>query len=796
MSQADNEFSLSLLKSNPSSSSRKRAVAEAKRNNDQVFMILYSDKLTYKDMKSLVSGFKNTTRAKDILMAYRILSTLMKYLDESESWSFNMLKNYDFQRAVRQFDLDVAIVVGARAERLLAEIYSWNIPHLKKTVMSFSTYASDDATILTVLVFRILNEYSTLEFTLQLALSRATLIKIHHEMSTLFSKLPGGADNSQHSYEERARNDALVNAYRDFVTSLLEELETTPFESVQQELFQIVRDLHSMFHKFSDSQQPTKSLEGSSDAQEPQTKQSQPQESQYQSDQPLDDLFQQKQEENFLNLNSSNASNTPSNNPPLSTLQEEWQNQDFYNDGAKTEKPRIPSSNIPFSKNHKRTVSNSTNQTISSSTMVSSLTEELPAMLHAFEVARRRKESLQHPNHQNANQSPRQNTTTGSEYALNTPPDTPSRSTMDTSFYDAGTNTPDSTSYMASPVSVERPKNKPRKKRDSGTPSLFGGSIKNQTPVAEVPPVEEQTVQVKMINGRMMMKVDGRYVDMQEWADKANTVTEVNAQISQHPSYSIANSTPSHHSMVGSTSNPNLHSVLHVEPASPSRSTSSAFSINTQDSASTSATSVASSSISASPKASDSSALGSGTSAVTSSTHSAASSGYGISTLFQPWFKPPPKAILPSESVDTKQVAQSVSAPAPVATGTTNTRKDTGVTGPRAKGATSATNDKPTSTLEYLQKQQQQNQNQPIQNQPQPVRAPSSMMGFPGVKSPLSMMQGPSSSQSVPGVLQAPAPAITYASQRAAMNSSSWIKGLIAPTDARFPKGYSNDVKF
>lgn len=102
--------------------------------------------------------------------------------------------------------------------------------------------------------------------------------------------------------------------------------------------------------------------------------------------------------------------------------------------------------------------------------MVSSLTEELPAMLHAFEVARRRKESLQHPNHQNANQSPRQNTTTGSEYALNTPPDTPSRSTMDTSFYDAGTNTPDSTSYMASPVSVERPKNKPRKKRDSGTP--------------------------------------------------------------------------------------------------------------------------------------------------------------------------------------------------------------------------------------------------------------------------------------------------------------------------------------
>lgn len=63
-------------------------------------MALYQDRLSYKDMKALISalGLSNSPRAHDILMSYRILSTLEKYLEETDSWSFNMLSNYEFQK--------------------------------------------------------------------------------------------------------------------------------------------------------------------------------------------------------------------------------------------------------------------------------------------------------------------------------------------------------------------------------------------------------------------------------------------------------------------------------------------------------------------------------------------------------------------------------------------------------------------------------------------------------------------------------------------------------------------------
>lgn len=808
MSRNENELSLSLLKSNTSLASRKRAVAEAKKNNDQVFMVLYSDNLTYRDMKMLVSGFKNTARAKDILMAYRMLSTLLKYLDESESWSFNMLNNYDFQRAVRQFDLDVAIVVGARAERLLSEIYSWNIPHLKKTVMGFSSYASDDATILTILVFRILNEYSTLEFTLQLALSRATLIKIHHEMSSLFSKLPGGDENSQFSSEERNRNDALVNAYRNFVTSLLDELESTPFESVQQELFQIVRDLHSMFYKFSDSQQNLKPLEGPK-AQQASTEQTHASKSsRYESgnDSPanekdiLEDLFQPKQEENFLNLrdsvHSASHSTTSSTLPPL---QEEWQSPDSPSQ-HKARKPRIPGADIPFSNNRGRTVSGSTNRTTSS--VVSNLTEGLPAMLQAFEIARRRNEQLKNPlGNKGSESSLKQAASVNS--TMNTPPDTPSRSVAaDSSFLDAGTKTPNSTTYGPStPLSGSNPK---KSTRNSGTPSQFGGNIRSPTSAAGEPVVDEQTVQMKMINGRMMVKVEGKYVDMQEWADKTNTITEANVQSAQHPSYSITNNENIHHSMAGSLSNSNIHSVLHAEPASPSPSASikSSFSINTQDSTSTLATSVSSlSPITTNIKSVQPEAVASPTN---DSNMASSGSAYGISTLFQPWFKqnkPPVTTITaapaPVETFDaTKNSIPKISTPPPVATISKPQLTKNGAS-PSASSnkINSITGDgvKPASTLEFLQKQQKKNQ--PIQNQPQPMRAPTSMMGFPTMKPSMGIIPTPAGmpmNNAMASMLQAPVPAIAHPSQRAAMNSSSWIKGLMGPPEAYFPKNYNN----
>ena len=42
----------------------------------------------------------------------------------------------------------------------------------------------------------------------------------------------------------------LVDAYRTFVAQLLSELESTPYETVQRELFQIIDDLQGMFTKF------------------------------------------------------------------------------------------------------------------------------------------------------------------------------------------------------------------------------------------------------------------------------------------------------------------------------------------------------------------------------------------------------------------------------------------------------------------------------------------------------------------------------------------------------------------
>lgn len=845
MSRNDSELSLSLLKSNPSAASRKRALVEAKRNNDQVFMALYSDKLTYKDMKMLVSGFKNTARAKDILMAYRMLSALMKYLDESESWSFNMLNNYDFQRAVRQFDLDVAIVVGARAERLLAEIYSWNIPHLKKSVMGFSSYASDDATILTVLVFRILNEYSTLEFTLQLALSRATLIKIHHEMSSLFSKLPGGAENSQQQYsgEEQARNEALVNAYRGFVTSLLEELESTPFESVQQELFQIVRDLHTMFHKFSDAQQQQQQqqIEGLKGLETQQRNrkaapQQQPgqtslNEGQYPSQKNvnasrsdiLDDLFNQTQEENFMNLKESTNSGTGSTAPPL---QEEWQNKSFNannnnnntntsntpnipntNDTnipspspstasrASSYKPQIPDPFIPRPFN--RTPSESTYRATSS--MVSSLTEELPHMLQAFEFARRRNEGLKNGGNgsgSGAGSGFFQNSdaaSSSSKVNMSTPPETPNRSSSTaatairapyTSNLDAGLmDTPNSTTSTNTAYAPSSPASsvgnngsvKQKKKRSSGTPLLFGGMMKNysgsnSTATATatspanhssptnhaspntvstaadhhpVPVTEEQSVQVKMINGRMMVKIDGKYVDMQEWADHTNTVTEASVHLAQHPSYSIANND----NIQQSVSNRSLNSILHAEAPlhapvlapllpSPPASTTSNLSINTQDSTSTGATSVMTTAVTASNspltprnKMEDSglsdSMISTSSANSGSGNNSMAQSGYGITALFNPWLKPTKLVTAggPSTSPSTENtLTTSTSNPAPTpttptTTGTESVNTDVANNYNSNSNSSNEPKSKPMSTLEYLQQEQLKAQKKQLKQQ-------------------------------------------------------------------------------
>lgn len=454
-------------------------------SDDHVLAVLHSESLQYKDVEALVTGL-NPQRAQDILMSYRILSTLSQYLEETTSWTFCLLNNYDFQNNVRQFDLDVAIVVGKRAEHLLAEIYAWNIPRLKRMVTSMSSYYSDEATILTVIVFRIVSKYSDLEFTLQLALSRATLIKIHYEMAGLFSKLPGGSESSvgRNNSGTSSGNDELVESYRRFVMQLLEEIESTPFESVQQELFQVVRDLQSMFSKFSDSQM-------------------------------LESLEDSPMSNTFFDLHGSGSSSASTlSNSKLPPLAEEWQDDDFRTPGAASGKA---------SQTHRRTFSNSTMfSSTTAASAKSTLSDDLPAVMQAFEVARKREEyNKQHSENQHT-----------------TPPDTPVRSSsgamhqqQHSSFKSPTTSTVSSPSVLSSPTSSTSTNT--RQQMWSSASSVAGSSIgglgsamvvKQQV---EHPVPAEGAMQVKMVSNRMMILVDGKYIDMQDWAAKMNSSDRV-----------------------------------------------------------------------------------------------------------------------------------------------------------------------------------------------------------------------------------------------------------------------------
>lgn len=741
----NNQYSLSLSKNSTNSQAHKKAIVKAQKYNDRIFMILYSDNLTYGDIKDLVSGLKNTSRAQDILMSYRILSALEKYLDETESWTFNMLDNYDFQGSVRQFDLDIAIVVGSRAEHLLAEIYSWNIPRLKRTITNFSSYSSDDATILTVLVMRILENYSTLEFTLQLALSRSTLIKIHHEMSSLFSKLPGGAENTQYARQERVRNKALVDAYTNFVSSLLNELESTPFESIQQELFQVVRDLRSMFYRFADSKS-YKPLEGSIPNPGMDEKQRQPA-----TDNFFSNLSQPSSTSsfNYSNSNTANPNTSNLNSSSLPPLQEEWQ-EDMYST-SQTNAPASAStssrnsalfgsffsnsaappasSSKSFANGHRRTFSNST--TATNNSVVSSITEELPSLLQAFEMARRReeyfKQHVQQQQYSSPPETPRNNysnlasesksspetktpiSTAGTSYTPGSPNSTTSQNvdSMATSNYQKRKSGGSMLSMSTSTSSFTS--------AASGSPSQAHASVivKPQAPIVEAAAVSEQTVQMKMIQGRMMIKVDGKYVDMQDWAGKANAVTEVNANAQAHHSLNIPQPMP----ILPSSSNNSLSSILHgpedKNKINPKLHQDIKPSLST-------------------PQTSDPSPL------------SSSQSSFGISSIFQPWLKP-------SSMPPASQSAIKDSKP-------------------------DSTNNSTGSTLELLKQKKPSLSNSSFtsRNNPSPVSNSSS-----------------NASISLP-----PAP-VSASSQAAATASSSWIKNIVLRNaENEFPGAYKNEMDF
>lgn len=630
--------------------------------DDHVLEILHSENLQYNDVEALVVNL-NPQRAQDILMSYRILSTLTQYMDETESWKFCLLNNYDFQNAVRQFDLDVAIVVGKRAEHLLAEIYAWNIPRLKRMVTSFSAYYTDEATILTMIVFRIMSKYSDLEFTLQLALSRATLIKIHYEMAGLFSKLPGGSEStSSTDAGSTSRNNDLVAAYRKFVSQLLEEIETTPFESVQQELFQIVHDLRSMFSKFSDSRM-LKSLE---------------------SDSPSRD-------ETFFDLSASTPSLSQSASGRLPPLAEEWQGSSSGN----------------TSKDHKRTMSSSTSfSNATAASIRSTLSEELPAIMHAFEIARNREE---YSKQQKQASSQQQHLSVPSLSGQTTPPETPVRAsrTSSSDLFKSPTDTSmSSSSIFSSPLSTTSTNT--MKSQQWPTPNAVPpkpASILSSSAAVVKAELPSKAMEVKMISNRMMIEVDGKFIDMQDWAERVNSVPP--------PSSS------------SSTTSPSIHSPIPL-PTPPHPSTPAGGS----------------------------------------------TSGYGLGTLFQPWIRPAAKAVTPPLRVAEDEPEQQL------------IRRESTPTKQMVKAAKLAKPQSIDDILATSNYQQQQQQQQPASLQPAMQSKTLDMLRAPA------MPKKPSVATTL-----GPSPPPT-SSATAALNSSSWIKGVLGKAEDQFGKNYTKAMDF
>lgn len=415
--------------------------------NDPVLAVLYNPALSYDDIEVLCDGHGfGAIETNDILTAYRILTRLTMYLSETESWSFGVLAAYDFQSPARPFDLDIAVVVGTRSELLLREITSWGLQGLKDKVNQLDMLYSDSATVLTTLVLRIISIYSDLEFKLQLALSRSTLVKIHSELEGLLSNFQTDTPD----------DPPLVKKYRSFVTQLITELETTPFESVQQEMFQIVRDLHGMFVKFSQNSSSAhhvmdKYLSMDDDAIPPMS--------------PTD--MSSSLESSWGNLPGSPSPNSRTSNytahtSPLSSSFI----QDFKGHGGD---------------NHKRTFSSSS--TAFSTTSKSSVTDELPSMLHAFEIAKREERGR--------TSLPRKNSHSSM---------VSEQSSLSSSFFNK--RIPPSVSF------------------NTNQPKLLTQNAQQQQSSPD------DTLQVKMVDNRMMVKVGASFMDMQEWLNRQNNTQQ------------------------------------------------------------------------------------------------------------------------------------------------------------------------------------------------------------------------------------------------------------------------------
>lgn len=253
-------------------------------SRDPVLTALQDSRLSSEKLDSLVESFSDID-AEDVTCAWSILSTINQYTEEVTSWpEINVLdeqqpandfsapdhSSYSFasflsnpsfytssrtnprtppppsSQELRPIEIDIAMFISRRAQGLLNELASWEIDVLKSKIHSLPAFHSDAATLLTMLVLRIVSTYSKLQLQLQLALSKATFAKIHFELTALLSKVS----------PDIGETNPLILKYRSFVTQLLSQVENAPVESIQEMLL-IAQDLQRMFAVYAASYKET-----------------------------------------------------------------------------------------------------------------------------------------------------------------------------------------------------------------------------------------------------------------------------------------------------------------------------------------------------------------------------------------------------------------------------------------------------------------------------------------------------------------------------------------------------------
>jgi hypothetical protein len=417
--------------------------------DDPIWGLLHKPDIEYNDVEAVCCNLQPVD-AEDIFISFHILTTLNQYVDEIQNWSlYSILSKYDFETPVRQFELDLSTIVHKRAQNIQTEIGSWNIQLLKEKVYGLPAFHSDAATVLTMLVLRVISAYNHLDFHLQLVIARSALVKMHYDLAASSMKRTGKA----------ADEDPLVLQYRKFVKILVDQMRSSPDESTQETL-QIVQDLQLMYAKYSAHQHRME-------------------------DHMVFDHDTQTEFEYGTSLSSASSSYVGSpQRLPTSPTASNWHDTHY--------------------RGHSRSCSTSSSVgDLSTTSTKTTISEELPYMLHAFEVAKIEERNLALArNHGNL---------------LRKSPSTASiRSTASKG--------PGTLSLLTNQAGHFPPY--PSFRVPSATTSIDERGSKHKSSLTLSQKTETDTpgtLQVKKLGNRVMVKIGNEFVDMQDWLNKANS---------------------------------------------------------------------------------------------------------------------------------------------------------------------------------------------------------------------------------------------------------------------------------